>query len=170
MAINMWGGAGQKYQTRGAVYTADAGGFIANVANNDVMDMLDSGCTISSVGGVLGRLLGANMNVTTDQPINLQVPAGARYGITKIWGANATVNLTTAAGGIYTAAAKGGPVIVLAAQAYTGFSAATVFAGLTVVSAQLALTQTANPLYFNLTTAQGAAATMDLFVFGDVLG
>jgi hypothetical protein len=38
------------------------------------------------------------------------------------------------------------------------------------VAAQLALAQTANPLYFSLTTAQGAAATADIFVYGDLIG
>jgi hypothetical protein len=171
MSLNMWGVPGQTYEARGANrYIADTGGMIANVANIDVVDMLASGCEIMSVGGVIGRLLGANMNVTTDQPIPLQIPSGARYGITKIWCANASVSLTTAAGGIYTATSKGGTAIVAAAQAYTAFNAATVFAALTVVAGQLALTQTANPLYVNLTTAQGAAATLDFFVFGDLLG
>jgi hypothetical protein len=170
MAVNMQGIPGTSYRTRGGVYVPDKGGFIANVANNDVADMLESGAFMQSVGGVIGRLIGADMNVTTDQAIYLQVPTGARYGITKIWCANASISLTTAAGGIYPAVSKGGTAVVANSQAFSGFSASTVFAALTVVAGQLAVVHTENPLYLSLTTAQGAAATLDFFVFGDVLG
>jgi hypothetical protein len=167
----MWGLPGEIYLCRSSIrYTADGGGFITNVANNDVPDLLDAACSPMAVSGLIGRLINANMNVTTDQPIPLNVPTGARYLLTKIWVGNASTSLTTAAGGFYTAAAKGGTVIVLAAQAYTAYTGPTVYAGVTVVAAQLALAQTANPLYFNLTTAQGAAATADIFVYGDLIG
>jgi hypothetical protein len=170
MPLNLYGIANQTYQARNARYVADTGGFLPNVANNDVGDLLESGCIPMSAGRVLGRVIGANMNVTTDQPIFLNVPAGARYRLTEIWVANASVSLTTAVGGVYTAAAKGGTVLVLATQAYTAFTAATVLAAITVVAAQLAVTQNANPIYLSLTTPQGAAATADFFVFGDILG
>jgi hypothetical protein len=169
----MWGLPGEVYLCRSSTrYTADGGGFITNVANNDVPDLLDAACSPMAVSGLIGRLINANMNVTTDQPIPLNVPTGARYLLTKIWLGNASTSLTTAAGGIYTAAAKGGTVIVLAATVYTGFTGPTVYATIAggVVAAQLALAQTANPLYFNLTTAQGAAATADIFVYGDLIG
>ena len=170
MAVNMYGTPGLIYKTRGANYTPDRYGYIANVGNNDVDDMIKSGAFFQSVGGVLGRAFGVDMNSTADQPISLQVPPGARYGITKIWVANASISLTTAAGGIYTAASKGGTAIVAAAQAYAAYTGPTVFAGLTVVAGQLAVVQTANPLYLSLTTPQGAAATADVFVYGDLLG
>jgi hypothetical protein len=171
MPTNMIGSPGQRYATRGAVYTASALGSILNVANNDVGDMLESGCLPvgAGLGTLIGKLVGANMNVTTDQPIPLFVPAGATYGITKIWGSNAQISMTTAVGGIYTLGAKAGTVIVLATQPFSAFTGPTVYAALTVVAAQLALTQTANPLYLSLTTGQGAAGTMDINVFGDVL-
>jgi hypothetical protein len=175
MPFNMFGAPGRIYKTggasvSGATYTSDLGGYVANVADSDVVDMLHNGCVVESIGGVIGRLLAADMNATTDQPIFLQVPTGLRYGITKIWCANASVSLTTAAGGIYPAVSKAGTAVVAAAQVYTAFTAATVFAGLTVVAGQLAVVHTENPLYLSLTTAQGAAATLDFFIFGDVLG
>src|SRR6266550_1560865 len=130
MPINMLGAAFQRYNTRGATYIADVGGGIASVANNDVGDMLESGCTIAQGSRVLGRLIGANMNVTTDQPIFLNVPAGARWRLIEIWCGNASISLSTAVGGFYTAASKGGTVLILASQAYSGFTASTVYGAL----------------------------------------
>lgn len=169
---NFYGVPGQRYNTRGGPYVADLYGYIPNVAANDAGDMVDSGAIPAGagLGTCIGKIIGGNANSTADQPVQLFVPAGAGYAITKITGARASTSLTTAAGGFYTAAAKGGTVLVLAAQAYTAFTGPTVVSSLTVVAAQLALLQTANPIYWSLTTAQGAPATLDLFIFGDLLG
>lgn len=108
----------------------------------------------------LGRLIGANMNSTSDQAITI---ASASYIITAIVVTNASVNLTTAAGGVYTAAAKGGTAVVAAGQVYSALTAAT---------KQLALTlndtdrRTVSTLYLSLTTGQGSAATADVYVYG----
>lgn len=126
----------------------------------------------------IGQLLGANMNVTTDQNIPLTLPAGfTKYRIDAIYANNASISLTTAAGGIYPAATKGGTPIVAAAQAYAGLTAP----GDNAAGSALALTlaaaaattefnavQTALGLFFALTTAQGAAATADIYVFARV--
>lgn len=119
-------------------------------------------------GVLLGRLLGANMNVTTDQPFALtQWALLNAFRITKITAKNASISLTTAVGGIYPAASKGGTAVVANTQAYSGLTSAalaldlTLAAGTTVYSA-------AQALYLSLTTAQGAAATVDLYVFGDL--
>lgn len=126
----------------------------------------------------IGQLVGANMNVTTDQNIPIKLPAGfTRYRIEAIYVNNASISLTTAAGGVYPAAAKAGVPIVAAAQAYAGLTAP----GDNAAGSALALTlaaaaattefnavQTALGLFFALTTAQGAAATADIYVYARV--
>lgn len=114
----------------------------------------------------LGVLMAANMNVTTDQAIPIR-PGVSKFRPTKIVVTGASVSLTTAAGGVYTAAAKGGSAIVAAAQAYSALTAATKALALT-----LAITDTVyslDKLYLSLTTAQGAAATANVFLFGEDL-
>ena len=112
---------------------------------------------------MLGRLLSANMNITTDQQIGI---GPTRYIIQAIIVENASISLTTAAGGVYTAAAKGGTAVVAAGQVYSALTAATKNLTLTLANSD---TRTAQPLFFSLTTAQGAAATADIYVFGYAL-
>ncbi len=171
MPINMIGSPGQRYNTRGTRYIAGAvGGYIPNVANNDVGDMLESGALLTGAGPTLvGSFVGLNMNITTDQSLALNIPAGASYFVRYFVMRNASISLTTAAGGIYTAASKGGTVLVLAATVYTQFTGPTIADKLLIVTAQNIALLTANPIFFNLTTAQGAAATADLLVYADVI-
>lgn len=121
---------------------------------------------------VLFKLIGANFNVTTDQQF---VPIGGvpinNYFITRIRAAldpaSTTTNLTTAAGGIYTAASKGGSAIVASGQAYTTLAAVATGLDLTIAAAG-AQPLTTTP-YLSLTTGQGAAATVNLYIMGFIL-
>lgn len=107
----------------------------------------------------IGRLLAANMNSTADQAITLDP---GQWKIEGVYATKPSTSLTTAAGGVYTATAKGGTAIVAAGQVYSGLVAAT-----DVVSGTMAATPTVTgSVYLSLTTAQGAAATADVFVFG----
>ncbi len=118
---------------------------------------------------LLGKLTSANMNVTTDQGIAIHLPAGvAKYTVEKIDVTNAAVSLTTAAGGIYTAVAKGGTAIVAAAQAYAALNGTAA----KLLSLTLAVTNstfTAPILYLSLTTPQGGAALADVYIWGRLL-
>lgn len=118
---------------------------------------------------LLFRLTGANMNVTTDQAFipYLWTP-GAQFLIERIRVVNASTSLTTAAGGIYTAASKGGNAIVAAAQAYSTLTGSTIGLDLTIAAVGNGL-QTATPI-LSLTTGQGAAATADFYVYGSIVG
>lgn len=122
---------------------------------------------IGEDSSVMAVLKGANMNTTADQPIPVNLKGATKYIIEKIVVTNANTTLTLAAGGIYTAAAKGGTAIVTAAQAYSALTASTKVLALTL--AALTDVLTANTIYFALTTAQGGAATADVYVFGRVL-
>lgn len=115
---------------------------------------------------LLGQLIGANMNVTTDQLIPITRIGSKRYQITRITVTNASTSLTNADGGIYTAASKGGTAIVAAAQVYTALTAATVALDLTLAVNN---TYNDNNLYFSLTGTQGGAATADVRVYGYIL-
>ena len=118
-------------------------------------------------GGILlGELIGANMNSTGDQQIVI-FSAPAKYIIRRIVATNASISLTTAVGGIYTAVSKGGTAVVANSQAYSTLSASTKFLYLTLASNTDY--RTATSLYLSLTTPQGAAATADIFVYGDIV-
>lgn len=120
----------------------------------------------TGVDQLLGKLIGANMNVTTDQAIPITRIGSQKYLITKIFVTNASTSLTAADGGIYTATSKGGTAIVAAAQVYTALTAATVGLDLTLAVNN---TYTLDNLYLSLTGAQGGAATADIYVFGIIL-
>jgi hypothetical protein len=112
--------------------------------------------------GLLGQLIGANMNVTSDQAISINALS---YRITQIVATNASLNMTNADGGIYPAASKAGTAIVAAGQIYTALTAATIALDLTLNDPNTVLT--AATIYLSLTGAQGAAATADFYVFGE---
>lgn len=113
---------------------------------------------------LLFQKIGANFNSTADQALDKLWSFGDYY-IEEIRVANASVSLTTAAGGVYDTAAKGGNAIVAAGQAYATLDAAT--KGLQLTLTAFALDRkTAAGLFLALTTAQGVAATADISVFG----
>jgi hypothetical protein len=118
---------------------------------------------------LLGKLTAANMNSTADQSITITLPTGTtKYAVEKIDATNCTVSLTTAAGGMYTATSKGGVAIVAAAQTYTGLTGTAT----DLVSLTLAVTNrsfNSATLYLSLTSAQGTAATADVYVWGRLL-
>lgn len=119
-------------------------------------------------GLLLGRLIGANMNATTDQAfVSTGWSALNKFRITKITAEGASISLTTAAGGIYPAASKGGTAIVASSQAYSALTAATIALDLTLAAGTTIYAAGVTP-YLSLTTAQGAAATASLYLFGDI--
>ena len=117
--------------------------------------------------GLLASLIGANMNSTADQPFG---PRQFGFIVRRIVVTNASISLTTAAGGIYTGAAKGGTAIVAAIQTYATLTSPTVSLDLTIAAAAVNTVLSASPsLFLSLTTAQGAAATADFYFYGERL-
>lgn len=105
-----------------------------------------------------------DFNITTDN-ILVRQKACTEYYIDEIRVANASISLTTAVGGVYTASGKGGNALVANTQVYSALTGSG--PGLILTLEPIGLgRQTAGTLYLNLTTAQGAAATADVFVFG----
>lgn len=155
--------------TSGNVYVADQFGIISSVATTqDQTDLSAAGCATLNPNptDLLGKLSAANFNSTADQavPINNAV----RYRIRRISVLGATLSLTTAAGGLYTGAGKTGSAIVANTQAYSALTTPTTALDLTLALPSLVLLA-ATPLFLSLTTGQGAAATADVYVYGDVL-
>lgn len=121
---------------------------------------------ISDVVRVLGSLRGANMNSTADQAITI-ASGVSKYLVTAMYVTNCSTSLTLAAGGLYTATAKGGTPIVAAVQVYSALTGtATQLLPCTIAAAGQILAVTASTLYLSLTTAQGGAATADVYIVG----
>lgn len=131
-----------------------------------------NGLTNPNVGIAAGtnarRLLcsfrGANLNTTGDTMIS-PVINSASYIVTDVVFTNASISLSTALAAVNTGAAGSGNVVV-ANVALSGNTGPTVAIFPTVVTATKALNLSAQNMYLNVGTSQGAAATMDVFVYG----
>ena len=109
---------------------------------------------------LLASFQGVNVNATGDTV--LPVINTDRYSVSNVVFTNASVSLTTALAGVFTAPSAGGTAIV-ANAALSALTSASVVSQRTVASTAA---QAGQNLYVNVGTAQGAAATMDVFVYG----
>ena len=109
---------------------------------------------------VLASFQGVNVNATGDTV--LPIINTNSYSVSNVIFTNASTSLTTAAAGVFTAPSAGGTGIV-ANAALSALTGSTVVSQRTVASTAL---QTGGNLYVNVGTAQGAAATMDVYVYG----
>lgn len=110
---------------------------------------------------LLGVATGVNVNATGDQAV-IQINNSTSYSISNVIFTDASISLTTAAAGLFTAPSAGGTGIV-ANAALSALTGPTVVSQRTVASTAV---QSGQKLYLNVGTAQGAAATMDVFVYG----
>lgn len=146
----------------------------ASLATGKALGRVSSGSgAVEAVDLRAGVLLGSgslNMNTTADQGFALAAWI-TKYVVRRIVVYDASVDLSggSTAGGVYTAASKGGTAIVANTQVYTALSAATKALDLTIAAAGLGVYFTAATLYFALTTGFGSAATAKIAIFGDVL-
>jgi len=117
----------------------------------------------------IGKLISADFNSTSDQAIPITYP-GIGYRMFGFFVTNPSVSMTTAAGGFYSAAAKGGTALVAASQVYSALTSNSAnTAGNMVIptlAANVATTTlwTLSTMYFSLSTPQGSAATADIYV------
>jgi hypothetical protein len=112
--------------------------------------------------------IGVNANVVGDTAITVPLPAGmTRYRIGRVTVLNASVPLTAAFAAVYSASGGGGVGVVTPQALNTLTTNAPNSAG-NASDLPMALTPatffTAPALYFRITTAQGAAATVDVVV------
>ena len=110
---------------------------------------------------LLAVATGVNVNATGDQAV-LPIINSTNYSVSNVVFTNASTSLTTAAAGLFTAPSAGGTALV-ANAALTALTGSTVVSQRTVASTAI---QSAQNLYLNVGTAQGAAATMDVYVYG----
>ena len=109
---------------------------------------------------LLAVATGVNVNATGDQAV-LAIQNSSNYSVSNVVFTNASISLSSAAAGLFTApSASGGIVSNAALSALTG---STVVSQRTVASTAI---QSAQNLYLNVGTAQGATATMDVYVYG----
>lgn len=106
---------------------------------------------------------GVNANALGDTA--MQVINATNWTATTVVLSNASISLTTAAAGIFTAVAAGGTAVRTNA-ALSALTASTVTNAAAATAAAIALNTTAQTIYFNVATAQGAAATLDVYVYG----
>lgn len=109
---------------------------------------------------LLASFQGVNVNATGDTV--LPIINTDRYSVSNVVFTNASTSLTTALAGVFTAPSAGGTAIV-ANAALSALTSASVVSQRTVASTAA---QSGQNLYVNVGTAQGAAATMDVFVYG----
>ena len=109
---------------------------------------------------LLAYVQGANVNATGD--IAVPIINSSVYSVASVMLTNASISLTAAAAGLFTAVAAGGTAIV-ANAALIALTGPTVVSQRTVASTATAIVQN---LFLNVGTAQGAAATVDVYVYG----
>lgn len=109
---------------------------------------------------LLASYQGVNVNATGDTV--LPIGNTTNYSVSNVIFTNASTSLTAAYAGVFTAPSAGGTAIV-ANAALSALTGSTVVSQRTVASTAV---QTGQNLYVNVGTAQGAAATMDVFVYG----
>ena len=151
------------------------GHLVTWTANGIVQD----GGSLLTAQKVLGSIRGANFNLANvDQAIYVP-PAITAFQITSIIVTNASVSLSLAQGGFYSQAGRGGSQIVSSGQTYaalttlnallqatlTTFGSATRFS-VNNLSTVVVNNQSQLAVYFNLSTAQGVAATADIYLVG----
>lgn len=110
---------------------------------------------------LLGVATDVNVNTTGDQAV-IAINNSTNYSVSNVVFTNASISLTTAAAGLFTSPSAAGTAIV-ANAALSALSSSTVVSQRTVAATGI---QTGQKLYLNVGTAQGAAATMDVYVYG----
>ena len=119
----------------------------SNLATNQALRLIASaqGVNLNTVGDTVAPIL-----------------AAGSVSVQSIIVANASTNLTTAQLAVYTGAGATGTA-VKSAYALTGNSSS---AKVVVTAATSTDAVSGTPLYIRCTTAQGAAATADVFIYG----
>jgi hypothetical protein len=110
---------------------------------------------------LLASAQGVNLNQVGDTAATVVSDSG-NYSVQTIIVANASVNLTTAQLAVYTGPSATGTAIKTAAALTSNSTAAKV----NLLSATSTDIVSGTPLYIRCTTAQGAAATADVFIYG----
>ena len=133
-------------------------------------NVIKDGGPLAASQKVIARLLNADFNADSDQPIVLPAAIQA-FQLTGIIITGATASLSVAVGGFYTEADKAGDEIVADTQVYSALTTYDLLMQATLASfAQTARFSRRNltdwSIYFSLTTPQGGAALADIYLIG----
>jgi hypothetical protein len=150
--------------TIGSFIASSTGSAITLVAPSTVYLDVPASWFNAASGFLIGKLIGANFNSTADQAIALSYWLSPCI-VSKIIVTNPSTSLTTAQGGIYTGAGKTGGQIVSSSQTWAQMTtnAANTAGNALILTGAVMINVTT--LYFSLTTAQGAAATADIYIY-----
>ncbi len=123
---------------------------------------------------LIGVAYGVNLNSAADTAVNLQLLPGCNFLVDGVDVNNASVSVTTAAASVWSGAAGTGVNIVTTALTnLNSLTAPTKNLPMTLAAtAQTTVFNQAtqnNVLYFKVDTAQGSAATADVYIWGRVL-
>lgn len=116
--------------------------------------------------GILGSATAVDMNSANND--NAIVIESSRYIIDAVIVENASISLTTATAGLFTAVAAGGTTIA-ADQALSALTASTKFKDLTLQAVATTDVVTTGTIYFRTGAAQGAPATANVWILGRTL-
>lgn len=163
----------------GATTASGARNNLGIFTGTPVASHLAAFATVNSLedGGVggsyqVGELIGADMNVTTDQQITINLPPGVTtWVLDLVIVSNPSLSLTTAHGGIYTGTGKTGLQLVPSSQVYSGLTTNTVnTAGSALLPTVAQTAMLSVPVvYLSLTAGQGVAATADFRIYAKPL-
>jgi len=109
---------------------------------------------------LLAVATGVNVNATGDVAV-LNIANSSNWSVANVVFTNASISLTTAAAGVFSAPGASGAIVSNAAL--SGLTGPTIVSQRTVASTAI---NTGQYLYINVGTAQGAAATMDVYIYG----
>jgi len=114
---------------------------------------------------LLGSAMGVNLNTATNvDTVIPMIDTPTKFRVRAVAMTNGSINPTTARFTINTAVAAGGVAVVTAVT--PSLSSAAVVQDLSIASTNTI--SGIGALYLNLGTAQGAAATVDIYVYGDI--
>lgn len=116
---------------------------------------------------VLGRYLGVNLNSANTDFLVPLTDSYTNYVVRRVMITNSSIATpSTCTVGVFTAAAAGGNTLVSSAG-ITLANATSSYFDMTLASSATNTVQTAAALYVRVGTAQGAAATADVYIYGD---
>jgi hypothetical protein len=114
---------------------------------------------------LLGSVTGLNLNAANGTDVFVPFPdTPTKFRVRAVAMTNGSINPTTARFTINTAAAAGGTAIV--SSVTPSLASASVVQDLTIAST--ATVTGIGGLFINLGTQQGAAATVDIYIYGDI--
>jgi hypothetical protein len=122
---------------------------------------------------LLGQATNVNFNSAGDTAITINIAASAewRMFIVAITNTGTTASLTTAQYGLFTASGGGGTALVASGTAMSGLTSNTVNTPTNYIQAAPAVGVRLNitTVYFRITTPQGAAASGNVYIYGNLL-